>query len=80
MPTTHLRGYDNSKRLVLGTIFSPINVGPIERNMKFQVLDIPNTFNIFSGYPWIQAPSSAIYSPPEDEDVDKRAGSHYSRR
>ncbi|KAJ8431969.1 hypothetical protein Cgig2_026995 [Carnegiea gigantea] len=34
---THLRAYDNLRRLVLGTILLPINVGFIEKNMEFQV-------------------------------------------
>ena len=39
----HLRAYENSKSLVLGTFLLPINVDSIERNVEFQVLDIPAT-------------------------------------
>ena len=50
-PSTHLRAYDNPKRLVLGTIYLPINVGPIKRNIEFQVLDVPSTLNLLLGRP-----------------------------
>jgi len=37
---THLTEYDNSKILVLGTTHLPINVGPINKNVEFQALNI----------------------------------------
>ena len=52
-PSTHLKAYDNSKRLVLGTILFPINVTPIEKNIEFHVLDIPTTFTLLLGHPWL---------------------------
>jgi len=52
-PSTHLSAYDNSKRLVLGTILLPIIVGRIERNLEFHVLSIPSTFNLILGRPWL---------------------------
>jgi len=51
-PAMHLRAYDNSKRLVLGTILLRINVGPIEKKMEFVVLDITTTFNLLLGRQW----------------------------
>jgi len=32
--STHPRAYSSSKRLILGTIHLPMNVGPIERNIE----------------------------------------------
>ena len=52
-PSTYLQAYDNSKRLVLGTSLLPINVGPIEKNVVFWILDIPATFNMLLECPWI---------------------------
>lgn len=52
-PTTHLRAYDNSKRKVLGTIELMVNIGPLEKKVEFQVLDIPATFNLLLGRPWL---------------------------
>jgi len=39
---------------VLGTILLPINVGPIEKNVEFQVLDIAATFDLLLGNLWRQ--------------------------
>jgi len=49
IPSTHLGVYNNSKRLVLGTIILSIKVGHVEINVKFQVMDIPATYNILLG-------------------------------
>jgi len=34
-PSTHLRAYENSKRMGLGTILLHINMGHAERNVEF---------------------------------------------
>jgi len=52
-PLTHLRAYDNSKILVLGTILPSINVGHVGRNMEFQSLDNLNSFTLLPGQPWL---------------------------
>ena len=53
-----------TQRLVLGTILLPIDMGPIEKNIEFWVLDIPATFNLLLGRSWLQenqAVSSTLY-------------------
>ena len=70
---THLRACDNSKRLVLDTILLSINVDPIEKNMKFQMLDILATFNLILCCPWLHVHQVVpLYVALEDENADKR--------
>ena len=53
MALTHLRVYDNLRRLSLGTIFLPINVGLVERNVELQILNILATFDLLLGRSWL---------------------------
>ena len=49
----HVRAYDNSRREVLGTITLELIIGPMIKNMEFQVLNIASCFNMLLGRPWI---------------------------
>ena len=47
------RAYDNSKRETLGKIWLNITTGPVERRVRFHVIDIKPTFNLLLGRPWL---------------------------
>ena len=49
----HVRAYDNSKREVLGTITFVLIIGPMIKNVEFQVLNIASCFNMLLSRPWI---------------------------
>ncbi|XP_043687918.1 uncharacterized protein LOC122639153 [Telopea speciosissima] len=48
-----VRAYDNMRRNVLGVFLTVIVVGPVEFEVDFQVIDIPATFNMILGRPWL---------------------------
>ncbi|KAF8409409.1 hypothetical protein HHK36_005485 [Tetracentron sinense] len=48
-----VRGFDNSKREVMGGIEMPVTVGPYTFDITFQVVKIPAAFNLLLGRPWI---------------------------
>ncbi|XP_031378317.1 uncharacterized protein LOC116193708 [Punica granatum] len=50
---TAVRAFDGSRREVNGEIDLLIEVGPCSFSITFQVLDIPNAFNLLLGRPWI---------------------------
>ncbi|PKI49428.1 hypothetical protein CRG98_030160 [Punica granatum] len=50
---TAVRAFDGSRRDVNGEINLLIDIGPCSFVVIFQVLDIPNTFNLLLGRPWI---------------------------
>ncbi|XP_042505572.1 uncharacterized protein LOC122082159 [Macadamia integrifolia] len=48
-----VRAYDNTRRSVLGIFTVVIVVGPAEFEVDFQVIDIPASFNMILGRPWL---------------------------
>ena len=48
-----IKAYDEVKQKSLGLVVLPLHVGPVERNVTCQVLDIPLSYNILLGRPWI---------------------------
>ena len=48
-----IKAYDEVERKSLGLVVLPLRVGPVERNVTCQVLDIPLSYNILLGRPWI---------------------------
>ncbi|PKI76924.1 hypothetical protein CRG98_002711 [Punica granatum] len=52
---TAVRAFDDSRREVNGEIDLLIDVGPCSFSVLFQVLDIPNTFSLLLGRPWIHS-------------------------
>lgn len=48
-----IKSYDEEERTSKGPISLPIRVGPVERDIIFQVLDIPLSYNILLGRSWI---------------------------
>jgi hypothetical protein len=48
-----IKAYDKVERKSLGLVILPIRVGLVEKNITFQVLDIPLAYNIMLGRPWI---------------------------
>ena len=54
LPTDqHVKAYDNSRRKVVGTITLELIIGPMIKNVEFQVLNIASCFNMLLGRPWI---------------------------
>ncbi|PKI65874.1 hypothetical protein CRG98_013732, partial [Punica granatum] len=62
---TAVRAFDGSRKEVNGEIDLVIEVGPCSFAVTFQVLDIPNAFNLLLGRPWIHA-AGAVHSEPVD--------------
>lgn len=53
-PSTQIvRAYDNTKREVAGVFTVEAKVGPVVANVEFHVLDIPASFNLLLGRPWL---------------------------
>ncbi|PKI67593.1 hypothetical protein CRG98_012016 [Punica granatum] len=52
---TAVRAFDGSRREVNGEIDLLIDVGPCSFSITFQVLDIPNAFNLLLRRPWIHS-------------------------
>ncbi|XP_055830762.1 uncharacterized protein LOC129899766 [Solanum dulcamara] len=48
-----VRGFDGTQREVIGKIDLPLQIGPEEFVVEFQVLDIPASYNLLLGRPWI---------------------------
>jgi hypothetical protein len=48
-----IRAYDNTRRETLGVIWLNIISGPVERKVKFHVMDIKTNFNLLLGRPWL---------------------------
>lgn len=48
-----IRAFDESKRDTLGEVELVVTIGPADFNVTFQVLDIPTTYNMLLGRPWI---------------------------
>ncbi|KAF5934569.1 hypothetical protein HYC85_030740 [Camellia sinensis] len=65
VPTTQvIRAYDNTSREVMGTVKIQTQVGPGQHNIEFHVLDVPATFNLLLGRPWLhqaKAVSSTLH-------------------
>lgn len=50
--TQAVRAYDNTRREVI-VVTLLIFIGPVSKNIDFQVLDVPTYFNLFLGKTWI---------------------------
>ena len=65
VPTAQvIRAYDNTSRKVMGTVKIQTQVGPGQHEIDFHVLDIPATFNLLLGRPWlhqVKAISSTLH-------------------
>ena len=48
-----VRGFDGTQRGVIGEIDLPLQIGPEEFIVEFQVLDISASYNLLLGRPWI---------------------------
>jgi len=48
-----VRAFDGSRKSVLGDVDLPIDVGPHEFKVTFQVMDIPASYSWLLGRPWI---------------------------
>ena len=48
-----IKAYDEVEHKSSGLVVLPLRVGPIERDVTCQVLNIPLAYNIFSDRPWI---------------------------
>ena len=46
-----IRAYDEEERSSKGSVILPISVGPVVRDVPFQVLDMDLSYNILLGYP-----------------------------
>ena len=53
--STIVRAFDGSKREIVGEIDLEVTIGPQVFSIPFQVLDIPRSFNLLLGRPWIHA-------------------------
>ncbi|KAF5933166.1 hypothetical protein HYC85_029337 [Camellia sinensis] len=56
--------YDNTSREVMGTVQIRTKVGPGQHDIDFHVLDVPVTFNLLLGRPWlhqVKAVSSTLH-------------------
>ena len=53
--STVVRAFDGSKREIVGEVELEVTIGPQTFSIPFQVLDIPRTFNLLLGRPWIHA-------------------------
>ena len=75
-----LKGFDNSKSKVVGTFSINIRTGNVEKKTKFHVIDIPASFNLLLGRPWLhslKAVSSTLHQkakmPVEEKVLEVRA-------
>lgn len=48
-----IKAYDDEERATEGLVVFPIQVGPIQKDTIYQVLDIDLSYNILLGRPWI---------------------------
>ena len=48
-----IKAYDEVKQKSLGLAVLPLHIGPVERDVTCQVLNIPLAYNIFLGRSWI---------------------------
>ncbi|GLJ39711.1 hypothetical protein SUGI_0811870 [Cryptomeria japonica] len=53
-----IKAYDDEERSSKGTVTLPLRVGPVTKNVVFQVLDLDLTYNILLGRPWIHEMSA----------------------
>ena len=65
MPTAQvIRAYDNTSREVMGTVKIQTKVGLGQHEVDFHVLEVPATFNLLLGRPWlhqVKAVSSTLH-------------------
>ncbi|KAF5933448.1 hypothetical protein HYC85_029619 [Camellia sinensis] len=65
LPTTQvIQAYDNTSREVMGTVKIQTKVGPGQHEVDFHVLEVPATFNLLLGRPWlhrVKAVSSTLH-------------------
>ena len=48
-----VKAYDSTRREVLGTATMEVDIGPVTVTASFQVIDVPTSFNLLLGRPWI---------------------------
>lgn len=48
-----IRAYDNTRKEVMGTVKVLVQVGPSEQEIEFHILNVPATFNLLLGRPWL---------------------------
>ena len=62
MPSSQfLRAYDNTQRIIIRVVMLKIEVGSLDDEVDFQIMDILMTFNLLLGRPWLH-PNDAIAS------------------
>lgn len=49
----NVRSFDDSQRGTIGEITLNVLIGPATFPIDFQVLDIPSSYNLLLGRPWI---------------------------
>ena len=52
---TVIRAFDGSQKEIIGMIHLPVEIGPYEFQVTFQVLDIPAAYNMLLRRPWIHS-------------------------
>ena len=57
-----MKEYDEIERSSKGLIVLPIQVGLVEKDIVFQVLDIPLTYNLLLGHPWIHDMQAVLFT------------------
>ncbi|RDX91743.1 hypothetical protein CR513_26230, partial [Mucuna pruriens] len=60
--STIVRAFDGSHRVVVGEIEIPVQIGPFEFQIHFQVMDIRPAYSCLLGRPWIHAPGAVLSS------------------
>ncbi|KAG5544329.1 hypothetical protein RHGRI_016922 [Rhododendron griersonianum] len=52
-----VRAYDNTRRDVTGTLMLPMTFGHYQTDVEFHVVNIPASFNLLLGRPWMHRPN-----------------------
>ena len=55
LPISQFGPITNTQREVLGVVILDLTMGSFEKSMDFQVIDIPLSFNLLLGRPWIHS-------------------------
>ena len=48
-----VKAYDETQRIVMGTLTTHVMIGPVKYSILYQVLRIQSSFNLLLGHPWI---------------------------
>ncbi|XP_070004876.1 uncharacterized protein [Nicotiana sylvestris] len=51
----NVKAFDDSQRSIIGEISLCLQMGPTWFNVDFQVIDVPASYNLLLGRPWIHA-------------------------